>query len=338
VKFGVFDHLDDDGRDIAQQYEGRLRLAEACEEVGFYAYHVAEHHGTPHGNAPSPNLFLSAMSQRTRRLRFGPLVMLLNLYHPLRAFEEICMLDQMSGGRVELGIGRGAVPIELAFFGVSAEEAQQRYLEAGSVILSAMAGGRLNHQGRYFNISEVPISLTPVQRPHPPLWYGTNRPETAALAAENGINIASYGTASSVRAVSDSFRARWVAKADHQSAMPFIGMTRHIVVAETDADARKMAAQAYARWFATLTHLWRQNDIVPPPTLPTTFEEAMEGGHCLAGSVSSVRDEVLRQIKASGINYLLCQVAFGDLTTDASCHSAAAIGKEIMPAVDEASR
>jgi hypothetical protein len=97
LKFGVFDYMDDAGHGLARQYEERLRLAEACEAAHFRAYHVAEHHGKPHGIASSPNLFLAAMAQRTSHLRFGPLVMLLNLYHPLRAFEEICMLDQISG-------------------------------------------------------------------------------------------------------------------------------------------------------------------------------------------------------------------------------------------------
>jgi alkanesulfonate monooxygenase SsuD/methylene tetrahydromethanopterin reductase-like flavin-dependent oxidoreductase (luciferase family) len=85
-KFDVFDHLDDDGGELAQQYSKRLRIAEACNRAGFYAYYVAEHHGTPHGLAPSPNLFLSAMAQRTKNLRLGPLVRLLNMCHPLRAF------------------------------------------------------------------------------------------------------------------------------------------------------------------------------------------------------------------------------------------------------------
>ncbi|MGY4430736.1 alkanesulfonate monooxygenase SsuD/methylene tetrahydromethanopterin reductase-like flavin-dependent oxidoreductase (luciferase family) [Bradyrhizobium sp. F1.13.1] len=115
---GIFDHLDDNGRDIAQQYADRLALAEAYDRLGFYAYHVAEHHCSPHGRGPSPNLFLSSVIQRTRRLRVGPLVMLLNLYHPLRAFEEICMLDHLSSGRVEVGLGRGSLPIELSYFGV----------------------------------------------------------------------------------------------------------------------------------------------------------------------------------------------------------------------------
>ena len=92
---------------LHQQYEERLKLIEAYDRAGFHAYHLAEHHATPLGMAPSPSVFLAAVAQSTKRLRFGPLVYTLSLYHPLRLVEEICMLDQMSGGRLELGIGTG---------------------------------------------------------------------------------------------------------------------------------------------------------------------------------------------------------------------------------------
>src|SRR5499427_6654727 len=124
MEFGVFDHLDRYGGALADYYEDRLKIAEAYDRAGFYAYHLAEHHSTPLGMAPSPSLFLSAIAQRTKRLRFGPLVYLLPLYHPLRLAEEIAMLDQMSGGRLDVGIGRGRSPIEVSLYGVSVEETQ----------------------------------------------------------------------------------------------------------------------------------------------------------------------------------------------------------------------
>jgi alkanesulfonate monooxygenase SsuD/methylene tetrahydromethanopterin reductase-like flavin-dependent oxidoreductase (luciferase family) len=108
MKFGVFDHLDRDEQTLRDYYGARLQIIEAYDRLGFYAYHVAEHHATPLGMAPSPSVFLAAVAQRTRRLRFGPLVYALPLYHPLRLIEEICMLDQMSGGRLEIGLA--AVP------------------------------------------------------------------------------------------------------------------------------------------------------------------------------------------------------------------------------------
>ena len=103
MEFGVFDHLDRNDLPLRDYYESRLQIIEAYDRLGFYAYHVAEHHSTPLGMAASPSVFLSAVAQRTHRLRFGPLVYALPLYHPLRMIEEICMLDQMSGGRLEIG-------------------------------------------------------------------------------------------------------------------------------------------------------------------------------------------------------------------------------------------
>ena len=94
MKFGVFDHMDRSGGDLHKQFADRLNLIELYERAGFHAYHIAEHHATPLGMAPSPSVFLAAVAQRTRTLRFGPLVYTVNLYHPLRLIDEICMLDR----------------------------------------------------------------------------------------------------------------------------------------------------------------------------------------------------------------------------------------------------
>src|SRR5881296_4342203 len=130
LAFGIFDHVDRGDEPLATLFEQRLRLAQAADAAGFRTYHVAEHHATPLGMAPSPGLFLAAVAQRTRRLRFGPLVYLLPLYAPLRLIEEICMLDQLSGGRFELGVGRGISPYELAYNNVDFLEAAEIYEEA----------------------------------------------------------------------------------------------------------------------------------------------------------------------------------------------------------------
>src|ERR1700740_388758 len=124
MEFGIFDHLDRYGGPLADYYEDRLKIAEAYDRAGFYAYHLAEHHSTPLGMAPSPSVFLAAVAQRTKRLRFGPLVYLLPLYHPPRLAEETAMLDQLSHGRLEVGVGRGRSPIEVALYGQDFAAAQ----------------------------------------------------------------------------------------------------------------------------------------------------------------------------------------------------------------------
>src|SRR5262245_16918261 len=180
MEFGVFDHLDRNDLPLRDYYESRLKIIEAYDRLGFYAYHVAEHHSTPIGLAPSPSVFLSAVAQRTRRIRFGPMVYALPLHHPVRLIEEICMVDQMSQGRLEIGFGRGSVPEELIYYGAKPEEAQDVYAEALELVLKGLTQPLLTFHGRFFNFDNVPMELQPHQRPYPPVWYGVHAPDSAA--------------------------------------------------------------------------------------------------------------------------------------------------------------
>src|ERR1044072_4565361 len=141
MQFGVFDHLDKNGRPLARYHAKRLEVIEAYERAGFYAYHVAEHHLTDLGMAPSPSVFLAALAERTTRLRFGPMIYAAPLYHPLRLLQEICMLDQMSGGRLDMGFGRGAAAAEIRFFGVDPAQTEPLYEQTVGFILQGLGEG-----------------------------------------------------------------------------------------------------------------------------------------------------------------------------------------------------
>ena len=189
LEFGVFDHLDRNDLPLRDYYEQRLKVIEAFDRGGFYAYHVAEHHFTPLGMAPSPSVFLSAIAQRTKRLRFGTFVYALPLHHPLRVMEEICMLDHMSGGRVEMGFGRGSVPYEMSYYGQDAERAAGDLCRALEVILKAFTAKTLSWKGQYNRFDNVPMEMEPLQKPHPPLWYGAHSPDSAERAARRGLHM-----------------------------------------------------------------------------------------------------------------------------------------------------
>src|SRR5918997_5255003 len=173
LQFGIFNWLDDSCRSLAETYEQRLRMLEYADRAGYFAYHLAEHHGTPLSTAPSPNLFFALAAQRTRRLRFGPMIYLLPKYHPVRLIEEICMLDQLSGGRLELGVGRPASPFEAAIYGLDLAESRAMTLEFLELLTRALATGELEYTGQYFQLKNVQLPLRPVQRPYPPC--GTRR-------------------------------------------------------------------------------------------------------------------------------------------------------------------
>jgi alkanesulfonate monooxygenase SsuD/methylene tetrahydromethanopterin reductase-like flavin-dependent oxidoreductase (luciferase family) len=334
MKFGVFDHMDRSGPDLGQLYQNRLALVEAYDRAGFYGYHVAEHHGTPLGLSPSPSVFLSAVAQRTDRLRFGPMVYVLSTYHPLRILEEICMLDQLSGGRLEVGIGRGISPIELAFYGITDEsEARQRYEETLSLLLESGKGGPITHSGEYFSVESFPMELHPVQKPFPPLWFGIARPATADWAAEHRINGACNGPATAVRSITDQYRAAWHRLGRDPEHLPLLGMSRHIVVTDSDAEAYEETRVAYDQWFANLNLLWTQRGVRIPLNFPSDFDDAVNVGFCVVGSPSTVRDRLLPQVEEAGINYLLGRLAFGSLPVERSLRSVELLEAEVLPAL-----
>src|SRR5215475_9914668 len=195
MEFGVFDHLDLSAAPLGEHYESRLKLIEAYDRLGIHRYHLAEHHATPLGLAPSPSVFLAAVAQRTQRLRFGPLVYTLALHHPLRVAEEICMLDHLSGGRFELGVGRGVSPYELGAYGRDPSRSRAMFEEALAVILAGLTHERLTHTGEYYHYDDVPLPLQPKQRPYPPLWYATSNLDSVAWAAARGLHLVGLGPA-----------------------------------------------------------------------------------------------------------------------------------------------
>jgi alkanesulfonate monooxygenase SsuD/methylene tetrahydromethanopterin reductase-like flavin-dependent oxidoreductase (luciferase family) len=337
MEFGIFDHLDRNDRPLTAFYEERLRLAEIYDRLGFHGYHLAEHHSTPLGMAPSPSVFLAALAQRTRRLRFGPLIYILPLYHPLRLIEEICMLDQMSGGRLMLGVGRGISPYEVAYYGVDPGETQARYAEALDVILAGLRSPSLTFEGKFYRFKDVPMELAPVQKPHPPLWYGVINPDATPWLAQHRINIVSHVTAPIMGAITQRYAAEFRAAHGRETALPKMGLGRHIVIAERSGDALALARRAYARWFHSFTVLWKKHSSKPvSASYPEDFDTLRNMGVGLAGSPAEVGDTLERQLAESGANYFVCRFAFGDLSFDEAARSLKLFVEHIMPALTKA--
>ncbi|HUD89555.1 MAG TPA: LLM class flavin-dependent oxidoreductase [Xanthobacteraceae bacterium] len=332
MKFGIFDHMDDADVSLGELYAGRLRLAEAYDRAGFHAYHLAEHHGTPIGCAASPGLFLAALAQRTSKLRFGPMVYLLPFYHPLRLIEEICMLDQMSGGRFELGVGRGVSPFETAAYGLDFAQTQAMYHEAFQVLLKGLAADELTFDGKFYRFDKVRMVLRPMQRPHLPLWYGVSLPDNADWPAQNDVNVISLAPPQQVRPIFE----RYLATRDKlgKDRSPLRGVGRHVVVADTDDKALAIARRAYPRWRTNFFWLFERHGSAPRVAglYPKTFDEVAAVGTAVAGSPATVRDFIKADVAATGANYVVPWLAFGDMTVDEALHSVDLFGREVMPA------
>lgn len=335
MKFGIFDQNDRSGIPLADQYEQRLQLAELYDSSGFHAYHISEHHATPLSTTPAQSVFLAAMTQRTTRLRFCPLVYLLPIHHPMRLGEEICMLDHLSRGRFEFGIGRGASPHELEALGVDPALAPQMYAEAFEILKLYFSSETLNHEGCFWQIRDVPVEMKPLQQPHPPIWYALASPDSTVWPAQHGVNIVCGGPVARIRAVTDRYRAERAA-AGLAGPEPLMGVNRYILVADTDAEALAIGRSAWPRFHGNFFKLWNKHGTQPVNAkLPPSFDALIESGHAVAGSAATVREALLRQVGEGGLNYLIGSFIFGDMPHEVARHSIGLYAREVMPALRE---
>ncbi|HVJ25507.1 MAG TPA: LLM class flavin-dependent oxidoreductase, partial [Burkholderiales bacterium] len=165
LQLGIFDWVEASARSPAEVYEHKLSLASAADRAGFHGFFVAEHQGTPLSIDGSPAALLSAIFQRTRRLRAGALTFCLPWYHPYRFYSEVCMLDQLSYGRLELGVGRGVSPIESRIFGLgNVDQSREKYRETLQTFFAACRSPTLK-----VNDVEAELHVKPFQKPYPPL-------------------------------------------------------------------------------------------------------------------------------------------------------------------------
>src|SRR5690242_19873887 len=135
MKVGLFDHVEHGDRPLSTLFDERLRFVEAADAAGFYCLHIAEHHATPLNMVPVPGVFLGAVARATKRIRLGPLVYLLTLYSPLRLIEEICILDHLCRGRLDVGVGRGISPFELNYHNIDFSTTREVFLEALDAVI-----------------------------------------------------------------------------------------------------------------------------------------------------------------------------------------------------------
>ncbi len=331
MRFGIFDHLERRGNDLAQLYDERLEYVHAADAAGFWCYHKAEHHMTPLDAAPSGNLILAAIARETQRIRFGTLVYLLPFYHPLRLIEEICMLDQLSGGRMEVGVGRGISPAEQTYWGIDPERARAQTEEMIEILAKGLSSRVLDHEGEFFQFEKVPLEVEPVQKPRPPLWY----PGNIEFAAQHGMHTVMFGPPSVVASAAEQYRelADAAPRRKLNAGPPIVGGMRHLYVGEDEASADARGRAAWARYTENLTKLWREAGIPLPaldPTVGGDFDRAKEVRAVVVGTPERVAEDVAG-FAEGGCEYYIGAFAWGDLTHRESMASLTRFAEVVMP-------
>jgi len=257
LQFGVFDHIEPiPGQELGTIYKDRLAQLETFDISGFYGYHLAEHHSPAvHSLAPSQNVFLSAASQRTKQIKLAPCIYVLPLHHPLRLIEEICMLDHLSDGRLEVGIGRGGV-LEAFFWGSDwdVERNYTKYQETLAIMRQGLSHDSLTFKGEFYDFENLPMRLRPKQLPYPPMWYMRN----VEIAATEGMNCIIVGNLDGLEANVKRYHEVWAERHGHESTTiqgtePKIGLVNHLVLADTEDEAVEAARPAWEEYLWNLS-------------------------------------------------------------------------------------
>ncbi len=168
-------------------YRETLDQIAAAEDLGFDSVWLSEHHFTDEGYLPSMPAVLGALAERTSRVRLGTAVLLAPLHHPLRLAEDLAVVDQLSGGRLDVGIAPGYRPKEFTVMGVPKRERGGRTDETIELLRLAWTGEPFSYSGRHFEFTDVVVTPPPAQQPGPPIWIGGSSIAAARRAGRYGL-------------------------------------------------------------------------------------------------------------------------------------------------------
>jgi alkanesulfonate monooxygenase SsuD/methylene tetrahydromethanopterin reductase-like flavin-dependent oxidoreductase (luciferase family) len=283
--------------ELYQQIERQVVLADT---LGFDTVWVAEHHFALYGRVAAPLLFLARLSALTQRIRLGTAVIEAPYYHPLRLAEEAALLDQLSAGRLCLGVGSGArnKPAEFAHFGVLIDEKSQRTREILAMLDQAFTHGRIDYAGSFYQHHDVPIAPRPLQATTDLLWVAASD----ALVEEAGR--AGYGLL--VPRVGDPLAhgaliARY--RAAGTTSHGQIAALRYLSVAETEREAREQSRRTLIRYARYDLGVDWDGDIES-----STYEELVRRLNCFVGTLEQVFEQISAWQAVHRVDELICQV------------------------------
>jgi alkanesulfonate monooxygenase SsuD/methylene tetrahydromethanopterin reductase-like flavin-dependent oxidoreductase (luciferase family) len=194
MQFAIFSSAQADserpGAALGEGFHDFVEFNVEAEALGFCATFLVEHHFTGWNQVSATLQLLTWLAARTTTLRLGTAVLVLPWHNPVLLAEQTAMLDLLSGGRLDLGIGKGYRHTEFEGFCIPPREAQARFDESLEILQKAWTTReRFSHEGRFWHFKNVVVEPPPKQAPHPPLWTGAGSPASIQRAAERGHNL-----------------------------------------------------------------------------------------------------------------------------------------------------
>src|SRR5579871_6811638 len=318
---------DGDGSQLYQKWIEQVVLA---EELGFGCAWFTEHHFNRFGGMlPNPPLFIAALAQRTTRIRLGTAVTILPLYNPVRVAEDVAMLDILSGGRLEVGLGRGMANQYHAIFGADPRTSKEKFEEQLAILQAAWRDEPFCWNGTFFKSPEpIMVMPKPVQRPHPPLWIPASRDVAhAAAVGRAGMRLMTLpwypATFAETREVIDAYRAG-VAEmgAVHGETLGYVP----VYVGETPERARDEAEPSWSR-----ARRISDEQRGGPESNPLTYDIGAATSRAVFGDPEMCRRHVQRLQDELALDRLALRFDFGGLPQDRVLSSMRLFAREVAP-------
>ena len=347
MKFGML-HLLENPIDKTEHriVKEQMAILRAAEDLSFDSVWPAEHHFSEYGYCVSSSLMLATLAETTRRIRLGTGIVILPFHNPIRVAEEYALLDLMSDGRVDFGIGRGYQPHEFRGYGVDQTKSRGIFNEAIQVILQAWTRDRVNYSGVHFSIQDVTVRPKPLQKPHPPIWMAALSPESYVQAGRMGFNLLctpvfGFGGKTAIDNLSayrDALRT-----AGHDPATRQIAALFMIYTAPSSQEAVRDFADPVIWYYRTFSKY-----IAPPPGEPAvksyepyvgvrdlaaavTWEELQQSGAVICGAPEECADRIATLHEQLGFTQMLCWTRLGGLDHRKVIHSMELMRDRIIP-------
>jgi len=326
-------------RSSKEIYARGIELAQAAETLGFRNVWLAEHHFSTYGYLSRPAQLATYLAAKTTRLRVGTAVIVVPLHHPLVVAEEIAMLDVLSDGRLDIGLGRGYQHYEFERFGLELDAGRQRWDESVDIIVKSFEGKAFSYDGKLFTIPETSLFPQPVQKPHPPVWITAQSPYALEAAVRRGFNVLTGGFGVSIDQLAEFGRlfSKVVAEVKPQQS-PRVGVQRAVYVADSVADAREAAEQA--RWNMRVTLSLRNHyervengNAIPIPGQTEPDIDDLLDRFLVIGTPDTCIRQIRRLRERVGITHFNCSFWFGDMEQARVLRSMERFAQEVMPAV-----
>jgi len=325
-------------------YESALDQMLAAEALGYRSVWIAEHHFNDYGLCPTPPVLASYVAARTRTLRLGMGVSLLPLHHPVDLAEHLAVLDVVSGGRLDVGIGRGGTLQDYQTFQSDRGDSRAR-VEEGIALMRECWGGRpFDFRGRFHSAERLHVRPCPVQRPHPPLYVAANSEDSVRSAARLGLpTLSSYFVpADELRRrhamYRDEARAAGRSEAEVERLMRQSWGMRVVHVSPTRDEAWRATEapfMGYQRRIATLRSESLGGSV--PDSFDRSlvrlrpFQDYLDEGLAMIGSPDDVRDHLQEYLEATGYHHVLLLMALPGLGTADALRSMRLFAEEVQP-------